>query len=66
LIVGRGGLIAQVGLCLYCVHLAWQLRQLDAPTPPLALRLFRSNWYAGLILFFGFALEGWARQFLAH
>jgi 4-hydroxybenzoate polyprenyltransferase len=66
LIAGRGGLIAQIGLCLYCLHLAWQLRRLDAPPPPLALRLFRSNWPAGLILFLGFAVEGWARQFLAH
>jgi 4-hydroxybenzoate polyprenyltransferase len=66
LIVGGGGLIAQVGLCLYCAHLAWQLRGLDAATPQMALRLFRSNRDAGLILFAGFALDGWAAHFLAH
>jgi 4-hydroxybenzoate polyprenyltransferase len=66
LIAGGGRLIAQIGLCLYCVHLAWQLRRLDAVTPPMALRLFRSNRDAGLILFAGFALDGWANHFLAR
>ena len=56
--------IAELGMLLYCLHLAWQLRRLRAPTPAIALRLFRSNWHAGLILFFGIAIEGWVRQAL--
>jgi len=56
--------IAELGLLLYCLHLAWQLRRLKAPTPAMALRLFRSNWHAGLILFFGIAIEGWVRHIM--
>ena len=52
-----GGAVAQIGLCLYCPHLAWQIARIDAPTPATALALFRSNRDAGLILFAGFALE---------
>ncbi|MGA2044502.1 MAG: 4-hydroxybenzoate octaprenyltransferase [Roseiarcus sp.] len=59
LVAGRGSLIAQIGLVGYCLHLSWQLRRLDAPTPATALRLFRSNRYAGFILFAGFAADGW-------
>jgi 4-hydroxybenzoate polyprenyltransferase len=58
------GVIALAGLCLYCLHLAWQLRGVDGATPPIALKLFRSNRHAGFILFAGIALQGWLRQFL--
>ena len=64
LIAGGGRIIAQLGLCLYCLHLAWQLRRVDGATPQTALRLFRSNRDAGLILFAGLALDGWAARFL--
>ncbi len=56
--------IAELGLLLYCLHFVWQSRNLKAPNPAMALRLFRSNLYAGLILFLGIALEGWARHAL--
>ena len=39
-----------VGMCLMGLHLAQQLRQLDADDPAMALRLFKSNRNAGLIL----------------
>jgi 4-hydroxybenzoate polyprenyltransferase len=64
LFTGGGRIIAQLGLCAYCVHLAWQLRRVEGATPQTALGLFRSNRYAGLILFAGFALDGWAARFL--
>jgi 4-hydroxybenzoate polyprenyltransferase len=56
--------IAELGLLLYCLHFVWQLRRIDGATPQMALRLFRSNRDAGLILFAGIALEGWARHAL--
>ena len=56
--------IAELGMLAYCLHFVWQLRRVDGATPATALKLFRSNWYAGLILFAGIALEGWARQAL--
>ena len=62
LIAGGGGLIAQVALCGYCLHLAWQLRCVEGATPQVALKLFRSNRHAGLILFAGFALDGWVAR----
>jgi 4-hydroxybenzoate polyprenyltransferase len=38
------------GVSLMALHLAHQLRQLDADDPVMALRLFKSNRNAGLIL----------------
>jgi 4-hydroxybenzoate polyprenyltransferase len=38
------------GLCVYAVHLAWQVRRLRPDDAALALRLFKSNREAGLIL----------------
>ena len=58
LVLGRGGLISQIGLVGYALHLVWQLRHVEGATPATALRLFRSNLYAGFILFAGFALDG--------
>jgi 4-hydroxybenzoate polyprenyltransferase len=60
---GGGRLIAQLGFCFYCLHLAWQLRRVEGATPQTALNLFRSNCSAGLILFAGLALDGWAARF---
>jgi 4-hydroxybenzoate polyprenyltransferase len=56
------GVIAELGMALYSVHLIWQLSQVRGATPQVALKLFRSNRDAGLILFLGIAIEGWARQ----
>jgi 4-hydroxybenzoate polyprenyltransferase len=54
-----GGLIALIGWLAYCAHLIWQTSKVEGADPPTALRLFRSNRDAGLILFAGLALQGW-------
>jgi 4-hydroxybenzoate polyprenyltransferase len=54
--------IAELGMLLYGLHLIWQLRQVAGATPQTALKLFRSNRDAGLILFLGIAIEGYVRQ----
>ena len=54
-----GGAIALAGWLAYAAHLAWQASQVEGADPATALRLFRSNRDAGLILFAGIALEGW-------
>ena len=46
-------------LARLCAHLAWQTSQVEGADPPTALRLFRSNRDAALILFAGIALQGW-------
>jgi 4-hydroxybenzoate polyprenyltransferase len=57
--VAGGGAIALIGWLAFCVHLAWQVSKVEDADPPNALRLFRSNRDAGLILFAGIALQGW-------
>jgi 4-hydroxybenzoate polyprenyltransferase len=54
-----GGRIALIGWLAYAAHLAWQVSQVEGADPPTALKLFRSNRDAGLILFAGVALQGW-------
>lgn len=54
--------IAALGLIAMTAHLFWQVWRLDAADPALALRLFRSNRDAGLVLFAG--LAGEALRFL--
>jgi 4-hydroxybenzoate polyprenyltransferase len=58
--VAGGGAIALTGWLVFCAHLAWQVTQVEGAAPATALRLFRSNRDAGLILFAGMALQGWA------
>lgn len=53
---GAGG-VALGGLVLFAVHLAWQVLRIDPGNGALALRLFRSNRDAGLLLFAGLAAE---------
>ena len=60
-----GRILAQLGMCGYGLHLAWQLRRVDGATPATALRLFRSNRDAGLIMFAGLALDGLASRLLS-
>ena len=55
-----GGIIAHAGVFAFALHLSWQTRQVRVGDPALALTLFRSNRDAGLILFAGFALAGFA------
>jgi 4-hydroxybenzoate polyprenyltransferase len=40
-------------LAVYALHLLWQARRLRVDDGALALRLFKSNREAGLILFLG-------------
>jgi 4-hydroxybenzoate polyprenyltransferase len=54
-----GGLIALIGWLAYAAHLAWQTSQVEGADAATALRLFRSNRDAGLILFAAIALQGW-------
>ncbi len=54
-----GGAIALIGWIAFCAHLAWQASQVEGADAPTALKLFRSNRDAGLILFAGVALQGW-------
>jgi 4-hydroxybenzoate polyprenyltransferase len=48
---------AQGGLLLFASHLAWQATRVEPGNGALALRLFRSNRDAGLMLFAGLAAE---------
>jgi len=58
------GLFAEIGVAAYAAHLAWQTLQITPDTPtPLALKLFRDNRDAGLLLFAGFLAESLARMF---
>ncbi len=54
------GPIFYVGLAAYALHLAWQVKRLKPDDAALALRLFKSNREAGLILLAAIALNGLA------
>jgi 4-hydroxybenzoate polyprenyltransferase len=54
-----GGVFAWIGWAAFCAHLAWQVSRMDGASPATALRLFRSNRDAGLLLFAGLAVSGW-------
>jgi 4-hydroxybenzoate polyprenyltransferase len=58
ILIAGGGTIALIGWLAYAGHLGWQLSQVEGADPATALRLFRSNRDAGLILFLGIALQG--------
>jgi 4-hydroxybenzoate polyprenyltransferase len=58
-----GGIVAWLGLAAFAGHLSWQVRLIEGVTPVLALRLFRSNWHAGLLLAAGLALDGLWRTY---
>lgn len=51
------GLMAFIGLGLFALHLGWQVHSIAGADGPTALKLFRSNWHAGLLLAAGFALD---------
>jgi 4-hydroxybenzoate polyprenyltransferase len=56
-----GGWLAYLGVAAYAAHLAWQTTQTrEDVAPATALRLFRSNRDAGLMLFAGFFAESLA------
>jgi 4-hydroxybenzoate polyprenyltransferase len=56
-----GGPVAFAALVAFALHLGWQARQANGAKPELALKLFRSNRDAGLILAIGFALDAVAK-----
>jgi 4-hydroxybenzoate polyprenyltransferase len=51
------GVVFGLGLAVFAVHLAWQIRRLDIDDPALCLALFKSNRDAGLILFAALVLD---------
>ncbi|HEX8167886.1 MAG TPA: 4-hydroxybenzoate octaprenyltransferase [Beijerinckiaceae bacterium] len=57
LILVQAGPLAWLGAATFAAHLAWQVRAIDPRDGALALRLFRSNRDAGLILFVGLTLD---------
>ena len=56
-----GGVFAWLGVAAFAGHLGWQVAQIKGVTPQLALKLFRSNDKAGLLLAAGFALDALSR-----
>ncbi len=61
LATAQTGPAAWVGLALFVVHLAWQVKAIDPADGQLALRLFKSNREAGLLLFAGIAADALLR-----
>jgi 4-hydroxybenzoate polyprenyltransferase len=61
ILAAGGGGIAELGWAAFTAHLAWQLSQVEGASDATALKLFRANRDAGLLLFLGFAVEGWLR-----
>jgi len=59
-LVAGGGVFAALGVTCFALHLGWQLRLIDPADPAQALKLFRSNRDAGLILFAGLLLQALA------
>jgi 4-hydroxybenzoate polyprenyltransferase len=59
-----GGVFSYLGVAAFAAHLAWQVSLTREGAPPgLALKLFRSNRDAGLLLFGGFFLQSMAHLF---
>jgi len=56
-LLAGGGLLFDLGVIGFALHLAWQVRTIDISSPENCLRLFRSNREAGLILFAGIVLD---------
>jgi 4-hydroxybenzoate polyprenyltransferase len=61
LVLVGAGVLAYLGLAAFAAHLAWQVAKLSRGDEALALKLFRSNRDAGLILFVGLALDALLR-----
>ncbi len=60
--LANAGAVGLIGVALFAGHLAWQVTRVPGATPQVALRLFRSNRDAGLILAGAFALAALARH----
>nr|WP_112663350.1 4-hydroxybenzoate octaprenyltransferase [Microvirga flavescens] len=61
LVLAGVGPLGLMGLLLFATHLAWQVAKADRHDGVGALRLFRSNRDAGLILFAGLVLDALAK-----
>ncbi len=61
-IAAAGGIIAHLGVCAFALHLLWQTRAIDLGETATALRLFRANRDAGLLLFAGYVLDAFAMR----
>jgi 4-hydroxybenzoate polyprenyltransferase len=61
-IVARLGPLVWPFLILYALHFLWQVRRLRVDDGPLALKLFRANREAGLILFAGLIAGLWRHE----
>jgi 4-hydroxybenzoate polyprenyltransferase len=61
LVLVQAGALAYLGVLAFGLHLAWQTLRIERGDPALALRLFRSNRDAGLILFALLSLGAFAR-----
>jgi len=63
LVVALAGPLARAGAIGFGLHLFWQVKTMDPSDPKHALKLFRSNRDAGLILFLGLVAEGVRRAY---
>lgn len=61
-----GFIIANLAALAFALHLFWQCRQLDDVSPKVALKLFRANRDAGLILALGLFTEALLRALFPH
>lgn len=55
--LAHSGIFAQIGLLFFAFHLGWQVKNIVYDNEPRALKLFRSNRDAGLLLFAGLFLD---------
>jgi 4-hydroxybenzoate polyprenyltransferase len=58
-VTARLGPLAYLPLAIYAAHLAWQTLALKPHRPGVALKLFKSNRDAGLLLFMALAFGAW-------
>jgi 4-hydroxybenzoate polyprenyltransferase len=64
LVLADASPVGFAGLALFAGHLAWQVARIDRTDGAGALRLFRANRDAGLILFGGLCLDAWVQATL--
>ena len=57
-----GGIVFGIGLLAFAAHLTWQIVRLDIADPDNCLAIFKSDRYAGLILFAGLVLDAALRR----
>jgi 4-hydroxybenzoate polyprenyltransferase len=57
LVLAEADIPSWLGWAGFTGHLCWQLLRIDMGDGATALRLFRSNWHAGLLLFVGILVD---------